>query len=224
VIQSEDIVTSGRKLYEFLSVEVDKRRTSLTDDIIGTLVKAKFDDARQLTHEEIVNMALLLVLGGLETTVSATTGAVFYLVQHPEEQGRLLQADERLWRLALDEFVRWVSPLQGIGRTVRHDTDFKGCPMHAGDRVLMLWGSGNRDETAFRDPEKVILDRFPNHHLGFGMGPHRCIGSHLAKAMMQISLQGFLKGLSNFRLEDPNGIVCTAAEARSWKRMRLVRK
>jgi cytochrome P450 len=222
-LQVGDVQGAAQNMYGYLSDEVDKRRRSPADDVITALINSKFQDERFLTHEEIVNTTLLLALGGLETTVSATSAAVWHLVQNPDDQQRLIAADERLWRLALDEFVRWASPLPGIARTVRHDTQFKGCPMRAGERILMMWGSGNRDETAFDEPDEVILDRFPNRHLGFGMGPHRCIGSHLAKAMLHSMLAGLLKGLHNFRLV-PEGVVWAASEVRGMKHLPLVRK
>jgi cytochrome P450 len=222
-LQVGDVRAAAENMYAYLSAEVDKRRKSPAEDVITALINSKFQDVRLLTHEEIVNTTLLLALGGLETTVSATSSAVWHLVQYPEDQQRLIAADERLWRLALDEFVRWASPLPSIARTVRHDTEFKRCPMRAGERILMLWGSGNRDEAAFDQPNEVILDRFPNRHLGFGMGPHRCIGSHLAKAMLRTMLSGLLKGLHNFRLV-PEGVVWAASEVRGMKHLPLVRK
>jgi cytochrome P450 len=222
-LQVGDFQAAAQNMYGYLSGEVEKRRKSPADDVITALINSKYQDTRFLTHEEIVNTTLLLALGGLETTVSATSAAVWHLVQNPDDQKRLIEADERYWRLALDEFVRWASPLPGIARTVRHDTEFKGCPMHAGDRILMLWGSGNRDDAAFDKPDEVILDRFPNRHLGFGMGPHRCIGSHLAKAMLQSMLKGLLKGLHNFRLV-PEGVVWGASEVRGMKHLPLIRK
>lgn len=215
---------AAQRFLEFVSAEIEKRRGSPSDDIIGALLKAKLGDHRSLTQGEIVNMLVLLMVAGMDTTTSAIGGSVWYLVQNPDAQKKLLAADEGVWRLALDEFVRWVSPVAGLARTVRNDTEFHGCPMHAGDRVFLLWGSGNRDETEFPDPDKVILDRFPNRHMGFGMGLHRCLGSHLAKATLQAVLKVLLKDLSNFRLTGLDDIVWEAAEVRGIKSLPLVRK
>lgn len=222
-LQRENAESAALSLVQYLSEEVNRRRDAPGDDAISALISATYDEERPLTHDEIVKMSLLLVLAGLDTTTSAIAGAVLHLVQNPEAQKRLIDADDKLWRLALDEYVRWVSPVAGLARTVRNDTEFKGCPMNAGDRVLMMWGSGNRDSAEFDRPDDVVLDRFPNRHLGFGLGPHRCLGSHLAKAILRATLEGLLKDLHRFRLSDPTAVKWVAAEVRGIRSLPLER-
>jgi cytochrome P450 len=215
---------AGRKLRALLAAEIDKRRTALGDDVISTLLTASYDGKRPLTDDEIINTSLLVLLAGLDTTTSAIGGAVLYLIERPDVQKELAEADERTWRLALDEFVRWTSPAACTGRTVSQDTVFHGCPMEGKRRALLVVASGNRDSTEFPDPDKVILNRFPNRHMGFGIGPHRCLGSHVAKAELHDVLKGLLKGLGNFRLKDPKGIKWEASNVRGIRSMLLVRK
>jgi cytochrome P450 len=114
----------------------------------------------------------------------------------------------------VEEFVRWTSPVQGLARTVTSDTELGGCPLHQGERVMLLWGAGNRDETVFDAPDEIQLDRYPNRHLGFGMGPHRCMGSHLAKVMVKIAIERAVRVLGDFELADPDGVRWAAGEAR----------
>jgi cytochrome P450 len=214
---------SGKRLIELLSAEIDKRRSSPGDDVISTLLGATYDGKRPLTDHEIVHTSLLVLLAGLDTTTSAIGGAIWYMLKHPEIQQQLREADERTWRLAVDEFVRWTSPAQGTSRTVAHETEFNGCPMHAGERIFFLVASGNRDEAEFPNPDEIIVDRFPNRHLAFGMGPHRCLGSHVAKAILQDVLQGLLEGLHNFRIKSDEDVLWEASNVRGIRSLPLVR-
>jgi cytochrome P450 len=229
VLMRGDPEEAGRRLFTFVTAEVEKRRKSPGKDAISQLIDTRYEEegkeGRPLTQDEVVRMTVLLILAGLDTTTSAIAGSIWYLLQNPEAQKRLIAADERGWRLAVDEFVRWTAPVTGSARTVTKDAEFHGCPMRSGDRVFVMGASGNRDETAFADdPNKVVLDRFPNRHVGFGMGPHRCVGSHLAKAELQISLQAILKGLGNFRLADSDKIAWEASNVRGIRSLPLVRK
>jgi cytochrome P450 len=229
VLMRGDREEAGRRLFAFVTTEVEKRRKSPGKDaisqLIGTMYEEDGKESRLLTQDEVVRMTVLLILAGLDTTTSAISGSIWYLLQNPQAQKQLAAADERGWRLAVDEFVRWTAPVTGSARTVAHDAVFHGCPMRAGDRVFVMGASGNRDETAFaQDPNEVVLDRFPNPHVGFGMGPHRCVGSHLAKAELQIALRAMLKGLGNFRLADPERIAWEASNVRGIRSLPLVRK
>jgi cytochrome P450 len=229
VLMRGDPEEAGRRLFTFVTAEVDKRRNSPGEDAISQLIETRYEEegkeSRPLTQDEVTRMTVLLILAGLDTTTSAIAGSIWYLLQNPEAQNRLIAADERGWRLAVDEFVRWTAPVTGSARTVTKDTEFHGCPMRSGDRVFVMGASGNRDEAAFTDdPNNVVLDRFPNRHVGFGMGPHRCVGSHLAKAELQIALQAILKGLGNFRLADTEKVAWEASNVRGIRRLPLVRK
>jgi cytochrome P450 len=175
------------------------------EDLISTLLDAEID-GRPLDEDEQLFTMVLLLLGGLDTTTSAIAMAMAHLADHPDDRARLL-ADPDLLDTAVEEFVRVATPVQGLGRTVTRDTTIGGCPLHAGDRVFLLWASGNRDPKAFDRPDDVVLDRHSNHHLGFGAGPHRCVGSHAGKLMVKIALQELLPWLGDYRIAGELGWV-----------------
>jgi cytochrome P450 len=191
------------------------------DDILGLLLKAEFD-GRPLKDEEIVQFLSVLLLGAVDTTTSAISGSIYYLAQNPEAQRQLREGGE-IPNNVLEELLRWVTPLQGLGRTVKKDTELSGCPLHAGDRVLLMWGSGNRDERVFENPDDVDFDRKPNRHLSFGMGPHRCAGVHLGKLMLRVTLEEFLTRIGPFELGDPNDVQWLGGEARGLRRVPIRR-
>ena len=198
-------------------VIAERRDAPRRDDLLSVLLDGTVADAvgasRPMTDDEILMYVALLLFGGLDTTASAISGAFYYLASHPQDRQRLLSDEVALDR-AVEEFVRWTSPVQGLGRTVTADTELAGCPLHKGERVMLLWGAGNRDDTAFESPDEIRLDRFPNRHLGFGMGPHRCMGSHLAKAMVKIAIERGVRVLGDFELADPTRVRWAAGEAR----------
>jgi cytochrome P450 len=200
-------------------VIAQRRGEPRRDDLLSAMLDGTVGDngdesaQRPLTDQEVLMYVALLLFGGLDTTASAISGAFYYLARHSADRARLLSDDIALDR-AVEEFVRWTTPVQGLGRTVTEDTTLGGCPLHAGDRVMLLWGSGNRDESVFERPDEIVLNRFPNRHLGFGMGPHRCMGSHLAKVMVKIAIEQGLPALGDFELADPTRVRWAAGEAR----------
>jgi cytochrome P450 len=183
----------------------ERRGQAREDDLISTLLDAEIDGQPLDEDEQLFTMVLLL-LGGLDTTTSAIAMALAHLAEHPDDRARLV-ADPDLLDTAVEEFVRVATPVQGLGRTVTRDTTLGACPLQAGDRVFLLWASGNRDPQAFERPDDVVLDRHPNHHLGFGAGPHRCVGSHAGKLMVKIALQELLPWLGDYEIADRLGWV-----------------
>jgi cytochrome P450 len=218
----ERSVHGSEMVGKFLLDEAARRRQSPTDDVFSALLTATFE-GRPLTDDEIVGSARLLLSGGLETTSSALSSAVGHLIDHAEDRSRLM-AEPEIWDAAMDEFVRWSGPVAAVARTVCRDTEVAGCPIPAGSPTLLLYASGNRDEAEFTDPDSVIIDRRPNRHLGFGMGPHRCLGSHLAKLQMRLALERLIPELGNWQIEDPEKITWKAANSRGMSSLPLVRK
>jgi len=223
VVGGERGEVAGAKLMQFLSEEVARRQQSLGGDVVSAILTSTFEGRPLRLEDEVLPMTLLLLVAGLETTASAIAVSVLYLLDHPEQRVRLM-AEPEIWDHAIDELLRWITPVPAQSRTLRHDGEVLGCPIPAGERVMMLFGSGNRDEREFPDPDKVVLDRRPNRHLSFGMGPHRCIGSHLAKCEMKIALQLLLPELDNWQVSDSEKPVWKAAETRGLSHLPLVRK
>jgi cytochrome P450 len=194
----EQIFEPGIKVLGRIGERMEEQRKELRPDtLIGVLMGGEIN-GEPVGDQNVLTTTFMVLFGALDTTVSAISGAAWYLAQHPEARARLL-AEPQLYDLAVDEFVRWTSPSQGMGRTVVADTTLGGCPVRGGDRMLLLWASGNRDENEFPNPDEVVLDRHPNRHLGFGHGPHRCVGSHLARLMVRVAIEELL-AFGDFRL------------------------
>lgn len=152
------------------------------DDLISTLVRS------DLADEEILDFCLLLLNGGLHTTATALAGALLYLDGQPEAV-EALRREPGLIPSAVEEFVRYTTPVQALGRKMTDDAELGGRRLRQGERVMIVYASANRDESEFPRADEVILDRFPNRHVGFGHGIHRCLGAHLARLELRIALE-----------------------------------
>jgi cytochrome P450 len=141
---------------------------------------------------------------------------LWHLAQHPEHRMQLREHPE-LWPSAIEELLRAYAPVT-MARIVGHDTEFQGCPMHTGDRVLMAFPAANRDPSVFDEPNEVILDRSPNRHVAFGAGIHRCAGSNLARLELRVALQTWLARIPEFALEDPDAVTWAGGQVRGPRR------
>lgn len=189
------------ELYEYFSKLRSRRLTQGSrDDLIGHLLQGEID-GRPLTEDEFSDYCLLLFIAGLETTAWTIRSSLWYLAQHEEDLGRLA-SDFSLIPTAVEEFIRCFTPSQGMGRTVTQDVEIRGKHVSKGDRLLLLFGSANRDEDEFPDAEEVVIDRRPNRHMSFGLGIHRCLGANLARREIRVALEEFLSIFREFRLVD----------------------
>jgi cytochrome P450 len=215
----------GEQLWAFLQREVtDRREHPGGTDVVSELTRSGFRGSDQLlADEEIVSLLFLVLIAALETTNGAISAMVQHLVEHPEAAQRLRE-QPAIWPRAMDEFVRWSSPAVGLARTTRTDATVAGCPIPAQEKVMFVYASGNRDEREFDRPDEVVLDRHPNRHLGFGMGPHRCLGSHLAKAQMEESLAALLPLLPAWELDADNPPKWHAGSTRGMASLQLRRR
>ena len=196
-----------------------RRAGQRQDDLLDAVVFGQVDGA-PLDDAQVMAMLILLLFGGLGTTSAALACMFQWLADHPDDRARLHDHPE-LHDHAVDEFIRWASPVAHLGRTVTTDTQLHGCPMAAGSRVVLAYGSANRDETQFDRPDQVIVDRHPNRHVAFGVGPHRCVGSHLARLQMKVALQELLVGMPPFRVHDHGQIRWVRGETRLMDRLLL---
>lgn len=179
---------------------ISDRRREPSDDIASYLVAGRIGD-RPITDEELQSMIFLVILGGVDTTTSLTGQALVYLAQHPEARASLA-ADPGLRETATEEFLRVFAPSQSMARTVMADTELGGCQLRRGDRILLPWVAANFDPDAFPGPDEVQLDRMPNRHTSFGVGVHRCAGSHLARAMFSEMLDQVLRRLPDYSIDE----------------------
>ncbi|MDX6231407.1 MAG: hypothetical protein QOH68_358 [Nocardioidaceae bacterium] len=170
------------------------------DDLIKYLLEAEID-GRPLERKELISYCYLLFLAGLDTTAWGIRSSLWHLAQHPEDQKRLRE-DPDLIPAAVEEWLRTMSPVQAMARTCTRDTEVGGQQIKSGERVVLVFGAGNRDPEAFDDPNDIILEREDNRHLSFGGGIHRCLGSNLARQELIVSLEEFLEAVPRFSLAD----------------------
>jgi cytochrome P450 len=214
--EREGAAELAAEFFDYLQVFVGNRRTGdRHDDLMGALIDGQLN-GEPLDDQTIIQMLLLLTFGGLHTTTSAIAGMLLWLADHPEGRQQL-RDDSSLIPTAVDEFIRYTSPVNQMARTARADASFGGCPIQNGDKVLLAFAAANRDPDAFDDPDDVVLDRFPNRHLSFGAGPHRCVGSHYAKLMVRVALEETLRLLRDFEVNDRAGLLWTGGEARGLR-------
>jgi cytochrome P450 len=178
-----------------LAVRGDVRR----DDLISRFLEAEVDGER-LSHEDILDVCFLFLIAGLDT-VSASLDCIFgHLAQHPEEQRELRDHPDTIPQ-AVEEFLRWETPVMAVARIAMRDTEIAGCPVHEGDHVMALIGAANVDDTEFPDADHLRLDRQANRHIAFGGGVHRCLGSHLARLELRVALREWHRRIGDYRLK-----------------------
>lgn len=194
----------GLELDAYLRAFITRRRDMPPqDDIMQVLLDARIG-GEPLSEIEILGVATLVLFGGLDTTSAALGEALWHLIRNPDDARRLLDGEVD-FKAALDEFVRYASPIQGLRRTVKVDTVLEGCPLKAGDYVMAMNGPANHDPNQFESPDKVILDRplgGEHGHLGFGGGAHICLGQHFARLLMEILIRSVLTRLPNLKIAD----------------------
>ena len=180
---------------ERFAAGVAERAAAPRDDMITHLLG--LEAAGTLSRDEVVDLLMMVTIGGFDTTMAAIGSALLYLELHHDERRRLA-ADSDLLPAAVDEFLRFEAPVQGFARTVTRDIEIGGCPIPAGETVFLLWGSANRDPEVFDRPDEMLLDRQPNRNLTFGVGGHRCLGAHLARVEMRVVLEETLRRLGDY--------------------------
>ena len=174
------------------------RRETPTDDLVSVLVHAEVDGAH-LSDDEIVMESLLLLLGGDETTRHVTTGGTLQLLAEPHTRTRLA-ADLDLLPNAIEEMLRWVTPIKNMARTTTRAVDLDGVSLPAGAKLVVLYESANFDDAQFHDPNRFDIERAPNDHLAFGFGAHFCLGASLARLELAVMFERLLRRLPDLEL------------------------
>jgi cytochrome P450 len=193
-------------LYQHLHDAVTARTSEAgRDDMIDVLLFAEID-GEKLPFADVVANAMLLVQAGLETTASAMSFAFHYVATYPEERDRLI-AEPEIMPKAVEEFIRFAGSIHGIPRTVAKDVELSGHSFCPGESVIVNYASANRDAAEFPDPDRCVLDRQANRHLGFGAGVHRCLGSNLARLEFAVGLEQVLSRVPDCALASSNGAV-----------------
>jgi cytochrome P450 family 142 subfamily A polypeptide 1 len=179
---------------------IAKRRAEPTDDLFSVLVNAEVEGSR-MADEEIVFETLLILIGGDETTRHTLSGGTEQLLRH-RDQWQAVVTDPSLLPGAIEEMLRWTSPVKNMCRTLTADTEFHGTALTSGEKIMLMFESANFDEDVFGDPESFRIDRNPNPHVAFGFGTHFCMGNQLARLELKIMLTKVLERLPDLRLAD----------------------
>lgn len=194
LVQSEEMQATTRRavqeIVEYFGGFIRERQQAPRDDLISVLVKAEEGGVR-LSPEEILAFAILLLVAGNETTTSLIGNGVAALLDHPDALARL-RSDATMLPTAIEEMLRYDSPVQGLARFTTRAVEIDGRAIAAGDVVLCMVGAANRDPRQFADPEAFVIDRDPNRHLSFGQGIHFCLGAPLARLEAEVAFTALL--------------------------------
>ncbi len=234
------VAASGKAAMEYMTYIteiIEERRQDPREDLISILVRAKdegvlidhedVDDAarafgrdaehRSMNNDELIKLGILLMVAGNETTRNALSGGMALLIEHPEARQRLVD-DPSLIPGAVEEMLRLVSPVLSFLRTATRDTELSGVPIKQGEKVLMIYGSANRDEAEFENADVFDIDRRP-HHVAFGIGNHFCLGANLARMELRVAFTELLRRLPDMRYASGGPVMGSSALVRSVQHM-----
>ena len=189
---------ANEAIYSMFTDLIPERRANPGSDLISLVLGAEID-GEALDDETVLDFCYFLLVAGLDNTNFMIRALLHRLAIDHDLQNRLLE-DPSLIDITVEEGLRYFSPVIALGRHARKDVEFAGCPIHQGDGVLMLFGCANRDPAEFENPDEFDIDRFPNRHVAFGVGPHRCLGSNLARREITIALEEVLARFPHFQL------------------------
>ena len=200
--RSDMVDATGARIYAVLEEVIDERLEAHQDCFISSFLDAEVDGQR-LTREEVVDICYLFFLAGLDTVTASLDCMMARLALHPNEQRRLAD-DSSVIPRAVEEMLRWETPVTSVVRVTTQDTELSGCPIAADEVVSVILGSANTDERAWGEAESVDIDRRVNKHLAFGGGVHRCLGSHLARMELRVVLEEWHARIPEYRV--PEGV------------------
>jgi cytochrome P450 family 142 subfamily A polypeptide 1 len=198
VNKNDVTMQAAMEYYEYAAAVVAERTANPQDDLVSTLIHGDVD-GEKMTHERVVGNALLLLVGGNETTRNVITGGVQALLSHPDQRDLLL-ADLDDVTGAVEECLRWVTPILNMQRWTTEDVEVRGVTIPAESSVMMCYNSANRDERVFAEPFRFDITRSPNRHIAFGFGPHLCLGASLARLEIRTILTELFRRLPDLRL------------------------
>lgn len=201
-------------LYEQINDHVDHPRDDLTSYLIDVEL-----GGNKLSADHVAGTIALLLIAGIDTTWSAIGSSLWHLATNPADRERLV-ADPGLLPTAMEEFLRAYAPVT-MARLVKDDMHWRGADMKADDWVLLSFPAANRDPAQFDDADRVVIDREVNRHAAFGLGIHRCLGSHLARMELRVALETWLARIPSFTLDDPSGVTWSGGQIRGPRALPL---
>jgi len=191
---------TGAKIYAVLQEVLDQRVKTPENDFMSGFLGAEVD-GQTLTHDEILDISYLFFLAGLDTVTASLDCFLAYLAQHPSHR-RSLADDPSLIPSAIEEMLRWESPVSGVARITTQDTELGGCPIEKGTTVSVMLGSANTDDKVWPEVDTIDFHRPANKHLAFGGGAHRCLGSHLARMELRVALEEWHAAVPDYSLAE----------------------
>ena len=216
----EELMAAALELFRYAQALAEARRTRPRDDITTALIEAEVDGER-LTSQELGSFFILLVVAGNETTRNAISHGMRALTDFPAERARWMADFERIAPTAVEEIVRWATPVIHFRRTATRDVALGGQPIRAGDKVVLWYNSANRDEALWPDPYRFDVTRTPNDHVGFGAGgPHFCLGANLARREIKVMFDELLHRLPDIHVSGAPDML-QSAFIHGIKRMRV---
>ncbi len=196
---SELRTQTGKRIYAYFEKLIDQRRADPRDDLMTFLVQAEIE-GRPVSRNEILDISFLLLLAGLDT-VTATLGcSIAYLAANPEQRKELAK-DPSLIPAAVEELLRWETPVTAVPRLVKQDVTLRDAEIKAGEMVTLLLGAADIDPEEFPDAERVDFHRRENRHIAFGAGAHRCLGSHLARMELRVALEEWHRRIPEYAIK-----------------------
>lgn len=189
------------EMTQYIDELLRDRLANPQDDMLTMIANAEID-GEPVEWELKLGYIRLLIVAGIDTTWSAIGSGLWHFAQHPDQVARLVSVpdDDLLWQTASEEVLRYYAPVT-MARKVIGDTEVAGCPVHAGDQMLLTFPAANHDPAAFEDPHLFQIDRAKNRHVAFGLGIHRCVGSNLARLELLVALQEWLRAFPNYSLD-----------------------
>lgn len=189
---------AGKTVYEYFESHLAERKQLPTDDMLAQIIAGEVDGER-LTDEEVMDICYLFIIAGLDTVTDSLDCIFAYLAQNREHRAQLV-ADESIIPSAIEELLRWESPVPAVPRVATEDIEIGGCPIKAGEQVMLVLGSANTDDADHAGADEVDLRRNPNPHLAFGGGVHRCLGSHLARVELRVATREFHRRIPEYEV------------------------
>jgi cholest-4-en-3-one 26-monooxygenase len=190
---------AGLAYFDYARRVIGKRKANPTDDLMSVLCHAEID-GEKLGDEEILQDSLLILVGGDETTRHVISEGTEALIRHPDQRQKLLDVPSKI-PTAVEEMLRWVSPIKNMNRTLTRDVELRGQKLREGDRVLLLYQAANRDERVFEAADRFRVERQPNEHVAFGgFGTHFCLGASLARLELRVMFEELLRRLPDLEL------------------------
>jgi cytochrome P450 len=189
----------GREIYDYFERVIDERTKQPQDDIVTYLIGCEID-GEKISRNDILDICFLQLIAGLDTVTSTLGCNIAYLAANPEQRRRIVE-DPSMIPNAIEELLRWETPVTGVPRVVKQDVTVRGVEIKAGETVMLMLGSADIDRGVFPDAENVDFDRERNRHLAFGAGPHRCLGSHLARIELTTAMEEWHKRIPDYSIQ-----------------------